>query len=395
MSQWPEVKPPAEVTIELDDIEKQWYGKLKIYYFHDFSSCGYYRCWLPSVYLRSSTMAKVKTSYEEESQIERDVLISPQVRLSPSYMMMKKQKVLDAIDWADIVVLQRMAEIEGVRMIDLIQSKGKPVVHEVDDVCELVPQGNPSYWYWRDEERIRRHGECFKKADLVTCTNPRAARFYKERYGTPVAILPNQIDYGSSRWRDINYDKGPGVTIGWMGSESHVVELEVLSKVVPWLLETYPEARFEFLGFLPEWATGLPRTVHKQTDILGVPREMANWDIGLASISDIPFNTVGKSDVKFLEYSAAFTATVASNLETYSSSIVSGENGLLARWDDPDEWKGKIKKLIENPEMRRRFVLQAHNYVRAERSMQQNIAKWFKVYLGLHTRGRVSGVEII
>lgn len=395
MSRWPEVKPPAEVTIDLDDSEKRCYGKIKVYFFHDFSSCGYYRCWLPSVYLRSSGMAKVKTSYEEESQIERDPLIPPQVRLSPEYSMLKKQKVLDAIEWADVIVLQRMAEIEGIRMIELIQKKGKPVVHEVDDVCELVPPGNPSYWYWKDQERLKRHGECFKKSDLVTCTNPRAARFYKDMYGTPVAVLPNQIDYGSSRWRGLDYEKGPGVTVGWMGSESHVVEIDLLSKVVPWILETYPECRFEFLGYFPEWATGLPRSIHKQTDILGVPREMAKWDIGLASIADIPFNTIGKSDVKFLEYSAAFIATVASNLETYSSSIVPGESGLLAHWDDPDDWRTKIKKLIERPDLRRALVLESHNYVKEKRAMQTNIVKWYKMYVGLHTRGRVSGVEII
>lgn len=34
------VDPPKNVELKLTDIEKKMYGKIKVYFFHDMSSCG-------------------------------------------------------------------------------------------------------------------------------------------------------------------------------------------------------------------------------------------------------------------------------------------------------------------------------------------------------------------
>jgi len=60
---------------------------------------------------------------------------------------------------------------------------------------------------------------------------------------------------------------------------------------------------------------------------------------------DHPFNTQGKSDLKFLDYSMMGIATIASDRHPYNLTIKHGKNGLLVG-DDPQEWLDAIYLLI-------------------------------------------------
>lgn len=337
----------------------------------------------------------IRTSHEDDERLETDVTIRPQFRQSMSYWDMKKNTVVQAIEWADVVVLERMAEAEGIRLIEMCAQKGKPCVHEVDDMCEMVIPGNPAYWYWKDIPRLERHAECFRKSAMVTTTNPRLARFYKDTYKKPVAVLPNSIDYGSGRWKDTDFTKGPGVTVGWMASESHKVDEEQVKEVIPRMLKEFPEVRMEFCGYMPPWAEGLPRTTRVQGDIMSVPKLIQGWDIGICPIIDHPFNTIGKSDIKFLEYSTVFCATVAPRLQPYVDSIQDGENGMLVDHDKPDSWLAAIEKLVKRPSLRNYIADSSHSYLKRARIMHLNVHLWFKTYAALLTGTKPLDVEIL
>lgn len=380
-------KPPSlpeRIEIKLADQEASWVGKLKVFIVHDFSSCGFYRCFLPMMYVKQMRLADVRSSYEDKREQDSNPELTPQFRRSKLMRQREERRLRENIAWADVVVMQRQGTQEGLAVMDLIKSMGKPVVHESDDMCEAVPRTNPAYWYWQNKDILRHHGDAFRKADLVTTTNPRLAAFYEKEYACKAAVLENQVDWGSSRWA-VPFTKGPGVCVGWMGSESHIVDLDVLKPVVEWLLASKPEARFEFCGFMPDWANGLPRTTKVEGQIDEVPRMMSAWDIGLCPISDIPFNTVGKSDIKFLEYSAARIATIAADLEPYRGSLQHGANSLLVKWDDPDAWIKALDKLIGSPLKRRTIVENAGAWTMKNRSMAFNAHRWFRVYVALLT----------
>lgn len=389
-----DIVAPTTVHLVLHPHEEEVAGKLKVYCFHDFSSCGFYRCWLPALYLKKMGLAEFRTSYLDDEKLEGDVTLSPAFRASPSYGEMKHQQVMEGIAWADVVVLQRMAEHGGLALIEMCRQLGKPVIHEVDDMCEEVIPGNPAYWYWRDKDRLERHAESFRRSDFVTTTNSRLAKFYAERYGRPTAVIPSCIDYGSSRWKDISLEKGPGVVVGWMASESHVVDEAQIKEVVSRMLQEMPEVRLEFCGYMPSWASELPRTVLVRGDITTVPGLIKHWDIGLCPIIDHPFNTIGKSDIKFLEYSMVYCVTVAPNLEPYRSSITNNSTGILVRHDDPEDWLRGIRKLVKRRHFREQVANNAHAWVKERRIMQTSGISWFRLFAALAKKVSPRGLEI-
>lgn len=379
---WKPGIPPKKIEISLEEHEKPYLGNLKVYAVHDFSSCGFYRCYLPTQYLKIMGMAQVRSSYDEQEEQGREEFCSPQFKQSSKWRDMQSKKVRDSIAWADVVVMERMGTDEGLGLMNLCHEIGKPVIHESDDMCEAVPPGNPSYWYWKEKERIRLHGECFKTADLTITTNPRLAAFYEKQYGTPAVVLENQVDYGAGRW-NVDYTKGPGIIVGWMGSESHEIDIHLFEQIFPWLAKNHPEVSLEVVGYMPDWLHGIPKLTYGAGNINEVPRLMSKWDIGLCPISDHVFNTDGKSDIKWLEYSTAWVATVCSDLTPYRGSIENGSTGMLAKWDDPDDWIRKIERLIKSPLKRHTMVETSNELVRKTRSMAMNAHRWWKAYVAL------------
>lgn len=73
-------------------------------------------------------------------------------------------------------------------------------------------------------------------------------------------------------------------------------------------------------------------------------------DIALIPNKKIPFNTHGKSIVKFLELSVFGIPVIATNNDLYNEIIKEGENGFLA--DSAEEWMAKIELLISDQELR-------------------------------------------
>ncbi|HEY9084063.1 MAG TPA: glycosyltransferase [Vicingaceae bacterium] len=73
-------------------------------------------------------------------------------------------------------------------------------------------------------------------------------------------------------------------------------------------------------------------------------------DVVLLPLTDIPFNTKGKSPIKYLELSAFAIPVIASNVAPYNEVITDGATGLLAA--TPEEWLIKMERLITDKEYR-------------------------------------------
>jgi glycosyltransferase involved in cell wall biosynthesis len=84
--------------------------------------------------------------------------------------------------------------------------------------------------------------------------------------------------------------------------------------------------------------------------------------------------TMGKSDVKFLEYAVSGAATVATNCPVYNKTIVHGETGLLA--GSPSEMIDCVALLMRHEDLRQRLAANAQQYVREERGAKQMREEW-------------------
>ena len=81
-------------------------------------------------------------------------------------------------------------------------------------------------------------------------------------------------------------------------------------------------------------------------------RDLAAADIGISWLADIPFNR-GKCGLKVLQYMAAGLPVVANPIGVTPQLVIHGKTGFLA--STPDEWAEAIKRLAENPALRRQM----------------------------------------
>ena len=96
---------------------------------------------------------------------------------------------------------------------------------------------------------------------------------------------------------------------------------------------------------------------------------MADFDIGIAPLEDTEFNR-GKSNLKFYEYAAVGTATLASNVEPYRSEVT-----YLAKNTFKD-WYDKLEKLITDKEFRLKLAKDQQDWVKKHRSMETVAIDW-------------------
>jgi rhamnosyltransferase len=101
-----------------------------------------------------------------------------------------------------------------------------------------------------------------------------------------------------------------------------------------------------------------------------------SWDLAIAPLEDHPFNH-GKSDIKFLDYSAIAVPAVFSDVPAYRHSVVHMQNGLLAR-NQIGSWTECLDRLIDDSELRRFLAANAYEQLLANRTLKQTSGQWLE-----------------
>lgn len=168
------------------------------------------------------------------------------------------------------------------------------------------------------------------------------------------------------------------IRVGWMGSHQHVIDLRLaapalrLAKdmgceiVIVGLNPADHDPKWsEFLGDYTHIPWCSPKLYH---------RSILNFDIGLIPLVYTK-HTMGKSDVKFIEYAMSGAATVASSHPVYNKTIKHGETGLLAA--SPDEMAYAMADLIKNSRYRQEIADAAKQQILETRTMAgQGAHEW-------------------
>lgn len=145
---------------------------------------------------------------------------------------------------------------------------------------------------------------------------------------------------------------GRRITFGYMGTRSHTEDLAMIAPAIARLLERHPEARFELFGSI-EPPPGLSafgiRRHEKIQDYDRFLRRLASldWAFGLAPLQITPF-TLAKTNIKWIEYTAAGIPVIASDHPIYRECCADGA-GILA---GPDDWSDAMGELAASEERR-------------------------------------------
>ena len=212
----------------------------------------------------------------------------------------------------------------------------KPVIMEIDDHILSCPTYNPAAGTYDPNSRIRALTiKQLRGSDAIFTTTPYLKEAYSE-FNDNIYVLPNAIDFPTWNKAQRKVNKGK-ITIGWVGGANHNADLLLLKPAIEYLTDKYPEVEFVFgHGMHPDFRgkKGV-RWIHEFFRIDKYPKEIAKlgFDIGVAPLVDNAFNR-GKSNLRWLEYSALGIPTVASKVGHFAQTIEDGKTGLLCEDDN-------------------------------------------------------------
>jgi GT2 family glycosyltransferase/glycosyltransferase involved in cell wall biosynthesis len=288
----------------------------------------------------------------------------------------------------DVIVLQRdfprdLPTYE--RVYQLAHKEKKPVIYDIDDLLFLMPETHPERQSQHYIESLLPMLQALHEADLVTTTTE-ILKNELLQYNNNVKVLPNYFDDSLWQLREplIKTDNTQPIIIGYMGSESHLPDLDLIMPVLEHLLNRYQNAlELHFWGIKPSLKIAnypqvkwFPAVTYKYVEFSRF-FQTQNADIFIAPLLNNRFNRA-KSPLKFFEYSSLGTPGVYSKLETYEQVVLHGENGFLAT--SQEEWHDHLIQLIENNELRYQLAKNAQQTIRENWLLSKNAHKWQTAY---------------
>ena len=240
------------------------------------------------------------------------------------------------------------------RMVRLLSKK---IIFDVEDNV-LMEKSNSLNPFMKLLKANSKTHYLIKNADHVITSSP-----YLNEYCSKVN-LKNRCTYISSsvdtsRFLPVNrYNNESIVTVGWTGTFSSKVYLELLNEV---FIELARRCNFK-LRVIGNFEYSLP----------GVNLEVIQWskdnevidlqgvDIGIYPLTDNQW-VLGKSGLKAIQYMAFGLPTVASNVGTTKKIIQHKKNGWLV--DSDSEWVDALEILINDAKMRSKIGRNARKSV--------------------------------
>lgn len=340
---------------------------------------------------KESGVAYIRLLSPLRKMTEKNTTIKPVIKFS-AYMDQiadgELEELAEMSDLCDIIIIQRRYGPRWERMVKTWQSKGTKVVLEIDDMYEHIPMANldPRYRQMCSKETTKAVGRMLGMVDMVTVSTPELGQWVKKFTSKKVVWLKNTIDF--NMWKPLEKDPSDEVMIGYAASQQHNIDFEVLGGALQEVCRVYRDkVSLGFMGFMAKDLWSLEDSYNTGvyykagTPYLEYPDTLAHlgFDIGLAPLKDCLFNRA-KSELRYLEYSALRIPTIASKVAPYLRSIgIDGSRGLLVD-NKPRKWKGAIKKLLDNPELRINIGENAYKYVFKNYNLDIYVSNWIKAY---------------
>lgn len=341
------------------------------------SGQAYYRmagfCWKMREHPRvEAVCSPFAFNQVEENPWQRDYIADPNLVY---------QHIDDICEKSDVVVWQTLHFQYTLDLFEEMRMRHqKPFLVETDDYLFDIGPSNAAYSHWKPGSSIRRVSDSqIRQADGLIVSTPYLAEMYQS-YNQNIHAIPNSIDFGE--WKGLADRRHDRIRIGWIGGASHSADLEMIAPAIKAVLKKYPDVWFYCIHGCPQIFKDWQKQgynvyfTHKWATINLYPKFMASFkfDIGIAPLEDNNFNR-GKSNLRWLEYSALKLSTVASPLPDFTRVIDHGKDGFIAR--DVKDWEEYLSLLVESPGLRREVGRQAYEKVRKD----FNMAKTARTYL--------------
>lgn len=343
------------------------------------SGVAYYRMASLAWAMRSwPNVETVVWPYSKNTTIQNpwqvDMIDEPFVRQRLDYLCEK----------ADVVVWQMLDFDHSFDFwMDMRARHQKPFLMEIDDYINDVPVENAGYEQMQPgSRRCRIAMEQMRQSDALIVSTPYLAEQYKGR-NEHIYVIPNSMDLKA--WDAASQRKTAGrLRIGWIGGGTHNADLEMVKPALEEIVSKNENVWFYCIHGAPKSFEGIPRFywTRKWSKINLYPRFMASFkfDIGIAPLVDNNFNR-GKSNLRWLEYSALKVPCVASPLPDFVRSITEGKTGFLA--NDLEAWKTSLQSLIDSEDLRINVGKQAYQEVKERFNVRKTSTQYMRLLKGI------------
>lgn len=271
----------------------------------------------------------------------------------------------------DVLHIHRFSEDRTWRIAREARAQGAAVMWDQDDNQAATPRGVAYDRLWNGfegERRLTRMRRLWRLVDLVTTPSEALAEQLGREGAPPAVVIPNYLPD-----EFLGPDRVPhrGITIGWTAGLEHAADAQrvPILQALQRLLDERDDVNVVSFGLR------LGLRSNRCFHLLNVPlpaltRQLAEFDIGIAPLSDIEFNR-SRSNVKLKEYAAARVPWLASPIGPYTGMGEKQGGRLVA----DDRWHDELVRLIERPKERRKLAKRGEKWVAGE-TLSRNAQAW-------------------
>lgn len=285
------------------------------------------------------------------------------VRFVPVLVLSKRYKIL---------FFQRTTFPFGLEK--LLKVLNKNIVFDIDDAI-FLPDNKESGLIGR----IKEYTKAVEVADMlkvskISIVENEYIRVYVKKYCPKVFLISGPIDTQRNFVKERKSDKE--VTIGWIGSPSTAIYLNMLDNVFRKISDIF-NVKIMLIG-AGHYKLGRVEINNIEWSLKNEVSQLQEFDIGVMPMPDNEW-TRGKLGCKMLQYMAVGVPAVVSYTPTNAEVIIDGVNGFLV--NSEEEWMQKLSLLIGNPALRKNIGINGRKTVEERFSLEINAPKFLEILL--------------
>jgi hypothetical protein len=278
----------------------------------------------------------------------------------------------ELVTGCDALHIHRVHEEDVLEIVRHARRRGIVVVYDNDDDMRAIPRNNAAhkeYGGFAGDRALREIRRLLQQADLAIASSDPIADRFREYGASHVQTIENYVP--DATLEATAPPNGEQLVAGWLAGNEHHIDVEQmpLREQVGQALDAHPQLVVETLGVPLGLRHERYRHV-KRVDFFDLPSKLAEYDVGLAPIADIPFNRA-RSNIKVKEYAALGRPWLASPVGPYAG-LGEKQGGRLV----PDDgWAVALGRLVEKPRERRKLAKHARKWGRTQ-SVSANADLW-------------------
>lgn len=282
----------------------------------------------------------------------------------------------------DTAIWQFLGDDARSRAALQMQRQGLRTLMEVDDnYLRFAPPLYGKFGAWTKTHAeavtigngysVEMHRNVVPQMDGIICATDALAAEYEE-WNDSVFVCPNSVD--PTDW-DVERVDSDFLRIGYYGSPSHTRDYPLVKKALKWAARQ-PGVEVVMVGFKPPGWSG--PYIDWNDDLLAARQNLGKIDVGIAPLV-VNAWSVGKSDVKALEYAMAGVMPILQDAPPYSPWKEMGWYWLAKTEED---WARLIKEVVSEKDYVAQVANSAKEYVLAKRTIQGNVGAWEEAIRG-------------